>query len=78
MEWIKCSERLPEERKEVLVGHAPIGVGEGEVVVAYLNKEKWWYYDSGELEIMRVKWNSEFGEMEYWTHWMPLPEPPAA
>ena len=72
--WIKCSERLPQERKEVLVGRA--GSIDGEVTIAYISKDKWLYYESGDLETMPVRWNSGFGEMEYWTHWMPLPEPP--
>jgi hypothetical protein len=69
--WIPCKERLPKEGQTVLLGQS----NSDEVVLASRHKEKWFYYENQELEVMPVKWNSEFGEMQYWTHWM-MPKAP--
>jgi hypothetical protein len=58
--WIKCSERLPDDSRIVLVfskGQLHFG--------SYNDWEKvWWIYEGGNCFTAYV------------THWMPLPEPP--
>lgn len=63
MEWIKCSDRMPERFKDVLVvTHRPT-----EILLACLDNSNEFVYDrdsDGEPETCHV------------THWMPLPELP--
>lgn len=65
-DWIKCSERMPENTQMVLA------FSQGEIVAAYWNyvvcpieykKYRAFTYLSGSL-------------LEHVTHWQPLPEPP--
>lgn len=67
MEWIKCSERMPEDTQMVLA------FSQGEIVAAYWNyvmcpieykKYRAFTYLSGSL-------------LDHVSHWMPLPEPPS-
>lgn len=64
-DWIKCSERMPDEFDKVLL------VAYGKVV--YYG----WY--CGVLPNNHETWRDSEGSI-YWdddvTHWMPLPEPP--
>jgi hypothetical protein len=62
--WIKCSERMPENGRLVLLARAhrsPIssGVGSG-----WYDSERWYWQGAGHGETV--------------THWMPPPAPPAA
>ena len=63
MEWISVKERLPEDRKPVLVY-----TGGGFICKAY------WFNTNDSIEWISFV-NFEDIE-EYVTHWMPLPEPP--
>lgn len=72
-EWVKCKDQLPAEAQDVLLGR----VGDAEIAMGYLMHGKWWYHGDGDdLEVTPVTWNSEFGPLEYFTHWMSLPASP--
>lgn len=64
MEWIKCSERLPEEQIDVLV--ACVDEGNSFIAIDHLAQDRFTdgtpliWYCAGDIV----------------THWMPLPEPP--
>ena len=65
-EWIKCSERMPEEGEDVIVYDDLRQVHEG------------CYFRYGD----RVSWDiPSYNPQSYYvevnvTHWMPMPEPP--
>lgn len=64
MEWIKCSERMPDVCRDVLI-HV---TSPSEILLAYLSISGEFCYDTdsdGEQMTTQV------------THWMPLPPPPA-
>ena len=67
MEWIKCSERLPEESS-----HLRILLWNG----SYIRYGKWLSTDcSGK----NCDWHDDYDNRikgKKITHWMPLPEPP--
>jgi len=60
--WIKCEDRLPEEDGLVLTTNKD-GVG-----VGYFNEhyKNWDTLDGDDY----------FADLEFFTHWQPLPEPP--
>lgn len=62
MEWIKCSDRLPEKSKHVLCYY-----GVKSPLRGYMHEGKWYLYFYGGVEE---------SYMHNVTHWMPLPEPP--
>lgn len=62
--WIKCSERMPEEGKPVLVVSGMGGAVQNNV----------YEWDGKTWCDFRADY-SEF-EQEVFSHWMPLPEPP--
>lgn len=64
-EWIKCSERMPEEGADVIVYDGLRQVHEG------------CYFQYGDSVVWEIpSYNpSYYGEVNV-THWMPLPEPP--
>lgn len=65
-EWIKCSDRLPENDEEVLVfGKDGMFCGRYETCagISYWNSHRW---DHTECMV----------EFEPVTHWMPFPNPP--
>lgn len=67
MNWIKCSERLPEKGVDVLAWD---GVGQG----------VWFLDENGEWDQSNVGYLDELAmalrDLNPITHWMPLPEPP--
>lgn len=63
-QWIKCSERMPEEGKPVLVV--------GSIGGAVQNNVYEW--DGRTWCDFRADYNEL--SMDVFTHWMPLPEPP--
>lgn len=76
MEWIKCSERLPEFEQQVLCfdpNHT-----EAKIYVVQLEKENFYEVDKCKLGHAE-QWIEAAGESYFtWkpTHWMPLPNPP--
>ena len=65
-QWIKCSERMPEEGEDVIIYDDLRQVHEG------------YYIQCGDY----VSWEISSYDPSYYdevnvTHWMPLPEPPA-
>lgn len=62
MNWIKCSDRLPESIETVLI------VISGRVFCGYLsmNEEHGFYIPSGDI----------YMDLNAVSHWMPLPQPP--
>lgn len=74
--WIKCSDRLPERYVNVLLAREH--PTHPEVTVGWLCDKSWDYLESTQIETIDVRWKSDIGEHEYWTHWMPIPAPPEA
>ncbi|MBE0395328.1 DUF551 domain-containing protein [Citrobacter amalonaticus] len=64
MEWIKCTERVPEKYTDILI----YTTKPGEILLAYLTSSNEFFYDR----------DTDGDELTcYATHWMPLPEPPS-
>lgn len=76
-EWIKCSERLPEERVDVMVY-----VGEFFPKIAYCEREEKFLEEAaamGRIPTPKIYYwidSNDDSERVYPTHWQPLPEPP--
>lgn len=67
MEWIKTSERLPEDEKTVLVYREALNdIIFAECLVLDSGHKRRWYYDRTEF----------FAGKDLVTHWQPLPKPP--
>lgn len=66
-EWIKCSERMPEEFADVLVVTEDSQVREGYHFVYAGAPPVWKIYCYRKLYV---------NDVEIVTHWMPLPPPP--
>lgn len=76
MEWIKCSEKMPDLYQWVLVCNSPKGTGEPRSINI-------WRWDGNDWDCIDTSWNSPtFSDIIYSmftdeiTHWMPLPLPP--
>lgn len=64
-EWVKCSERMPEEGKDVIVYDDLEQVHEG------------CYFQYGDRTVWEIpSYNPSYYDEVNVTHWMPLPEPP--
>lgn len=63
MNWIKCSERMPEGGEYVIVYHPTDGT---QKITYFFEYGSWW--DTAEDDYRVPK--------SYFTHWMPLPDPP--
>lgn len=64
-QWIKCSERMPEEGEDVIVYDNLRQVHEG------------YYLQYGDLVCWELySYSSSYYDEVKVTHWMPLPEPP--
>ena len=77
MKWIKCSDKLlPYPGVNVLLGRSSETTQE--VTLGWFRRGVWQYLDGTEIEDIPVKWKSDFSgsDLSYWTHWMPLPDPP--
>ena len=70
-QWIKCSERMPDERVFVLLVEAV----RSKIYMGYLNRGSWEFGSGLQLESVPVVFRS--GDLWKFTHWMPLPAPPA-
>ncbi|KZR10456.1 DUF551 domain-containing protein [Klebsiella aerogenes] len=66
MEWIKCSERIPEETQKLLV------YSNGEVIAGF------WNYVMPPIDYKKYRAFTDFGgrKLDIATHWMPFPTPP--
>ena len=60
-QWIKCSERMPDDGQEVIVMDVNRNRVQSGIVYAYG---------------LFVDFNEEYYEVHNPSHWMPLPEPP--
>lgn len=75
MEWIKCSERLPEHDDNVLVYNYRDGITLGsydqECYRSYIEKD-------GSIQVINTGWEVDYhwAPQENTTHWMPLPDCP--
>ena len=70
MNWIKCSDRLPEESKNYLVGRFNyVDQLILEIMRWDCKKQSWWTVNPEEYRDHEV-------EMNYVTHWRELPELP--
>lgn len=67
-EWIKCSERMPEEGQEVIVMDNDRGKVQSGMILET-------GYPAGMGNVF-VDFNEEYYQVTNVTHWMPLPEPP--
>ena len=65
-EWIKCSERMPENTQMLLA------FSQGEIVAAYWN----WVVNPIDYKKYRGFTYLSGSILDDVTHWMPLPEPP--
>ncbi|WP_340617058.1 DUF551 domain-containing protein [Xenorhabdus entomophaga] len=68
MEWIKCSDRLPDEYKDV------ISINNG-VDTRFMSEIDIGYFDSDIDEWYSITHGRNF-DMRHITHWMPLPSLP--
>lgn len=65
-EWIKCSERMPEEGEDVIVYDGLRQVHEG------------CYFQYGDRVVWEIpSYNPSYYDEVNVSHWMPLPEPPS-
>ena len=77
-QWISVDDRLPEENEIVMV-HINIGWALGHMYRgAFMSEGKWWFNEYGTLLDVDFYEVSDGGYDDDITHWMPLPEPPAA
>lgn len=75
MEWIKCSERLPENDDYVLVYNFKDGISTG----FFKSSDIDYYIESdGSKFYTDTGWQTGYEWAPYMspTHWMPLPKPP--
>lgn len=64
MNWIKCSDQLPERQKRVLLGSRYDGPVVG------------WLTGTPGRDFWSVDGQEDWDPFTYWSHWMPLPEIP--
>ena len=76
MNWIKCSERMPDLYQWVLVTDSPKGTGEPRCINI-------WRWDGIDWDMLSLDADSPtYSDIIYYmytdevTHWMPLPLPP--
>lgn len=67
MEWIKCSDRLPENEVDVIV----LWFKNSIYRAVYIG-----YFDGDEWHLQLSDYNHKQFNNEHVTHWMPLPELP--
>lgn len=77
MNWIKCSDRLPEKDGEYLV-YVSDRIWSGAMVLWFTNDFSQLYNDLSYPHKGFYENDPEYGCIKYEevTHWMPLPEPP--
>ena len=63
MEWIKCSDRMPKKTQRVLLCYDKDG---------FVLLGLWERIGDGR----RWRVSGQYRELDLFTHWMPLPEPP--
>ena len=76
MEWIKCSDRLPDLYQWVLVTNSPKGTGEPRCINLFRLTDRNW--ESLSMIVESPTFSDIIGDLFYEdvTHWMPLPQPP--
>ena len=67
-EWIKCSDRIPDDRGDVTIFHPSIGVLDGYCWSGL--------FVSGDPLFISSSDEHGFGTIVGVTHWQPLPQPP--
>jgi len=75
MNWIKCSERLPENDDDVLVYNPKDGISTG---FFESSNVRGYFEDNGDYFLTDSGWESNYSWAPYMspTYWMPLPLPP--
>lgn len=72
-EWIKCSERMPEDDEFVYVWPRPdfgVELYVGQYCEDHIKGDGWY------AQVYENNYGIEWHQIKV-THWMPLPEPPA-
>ena len=72
MEWISVNDRLPEDRTRVLVADERDGYVGIATMCLYYN----WDPHSKDKLKPKWSWNKDSYDIDEFTHWMLLPEPP--
>lgn len=67
MNWIKCSERMPDATKQLVAVYAPKGLYKDHYGYPSMHILRWYKSDFGDLHEEH---------MQKITHWMPLPDAP--
>jgi hypothetical protein len=72
-EWIKCSDRLPENEQKILISDGKFVTACTADVTPFWKGRGEFYPDGCEFGGYEWEWHFE---LEQITHWMPLPSPP--
>lgn len=70
MNWILCSERMPESQEEVLFYVPPAQYCTSGVYCGH------WYKDTDTWSVAYDMYEGDNWAAKYVTHWMPMPEEP--
>lgn len=75
MDWIKVTDRLPEEGQRVIVTRVPMLNMSGSKMVDCGDCGDWIEYQNGRFMRFSYEWDEWSDITDSVTHWMPYPEP---